>query len=148
MKLIAHRALMQGPDPSRENHPDQIGLALQAGLDVELDVRYLHGEWWLGHDAAQYKVELWYLQNPRFWLHCKNLQAMHELRNSNTNFFWHQNDDVTLTSRGWMWTQPGCTLFSNSVAVVPETHVSLDQFATLRDWCCYAICTDYCDILQ
>jgi hypothetical protein len=148
MKLIAHRALMQGPDAARENHPDQIQLALQAGLDVELDVRYLHGEFWLGHDVAQYKVELWWLLNPRFWLHCKNLQAMHELSKTTTNFFWHQNDDVTLTSKGWLWTQPGRTLFSNSVAVVPETHVSLDQFASVRAWPCHAICTDYCDILK
>ena len=34
--------------------------------------------------------------------------------------FWHQEDDVALTSRGFLWTYPNKRLFSNSICVLPE----------------------------
>jgi hypothetical protein len=45
----------------------------------------------------------------------------------NTNYhihcFWHQEDDVTLTSMGYLWTYPGKQLTSNSIAVLPDGKV-------------------------
>ena len=36
------------------------------------------------------------------------------------NYFWHQKDDVTLTSKGWIWAYPGKQPIKGSIAVMPE----------------------------
>ena len=77
MKLIAHRGLMNGPDPKIENHPDQIQLALAEGFDVEVDVWYhVDTGFMLGHDEPTYSVLSSFLDDPRFWIHAKNLDAL------------------------------------------------------------------------
>ena len=50
--------------------------------------------------------------------------------------FWHQEDDVTLTSCGFMWTYPGQKLTNKSICVLPEK--SNDSFND-----CLGICSDY-----
>jgi hypothetical protein len=50
-----------GPSPSLENSPDYIDKAISLGFDVEVDVRLVEGEIWLGHDQPQYKVDLQFL---------------------------------------------------------------------------------------
>ena len=51
--------------------------------------------------------------------------------------FFHQDDDVTLTSKGHMWIYPGKKLVEGSVCVMPE--YGYDGNLDL----CYAICSDY-----
>ena len=41
-------------------------------------------------------------------------------KSSNIHYFWHQEDDVTLTSRGYLWTYPGKQLTEKSICVLPE----------------------------
>ena len=57
MKLISHRGNIKGPNPYRENTPTYIDCAIGNGYDVEIDVRSIDGELWLGHDEPQYKIE-------------------------------------------------------------------------------------------
>ena len=38
MKLISHRGNLNGRIPERENHPDYIDEAIEAGYDVEIDI--------------------------------------------------------------------------------------------------------------
>ena len=52
---IAHRGNTEGPS-GMENHPDHIAKALDQGYDVEVDVRIIDGEMFLGHDKPQYEV--------------------------------------------------------------------------------------------
>ena len=54
MKLISHRGNLEGPNPERENHPDYIYEAIQAGYDVEIDIWFVDGKFKLGHDEPQY----------------------------------------------------------------------------------------------
>jgi hypothetical protein len=54
MILISHRGNISGPNPERENHPDYILEALQAGYEVEIDVWFVDGKFKLGHDGPQY----------------------------------------------------------------------------------------------
>lgn len=53
------------------------------------------------------------------------------------NYFWHQEDDVTITSIGYFWTYPGKQLTKNSIAVMPETK----DFIEINN--AYGICSDY-----
>jgi hypothetical protein len=56
MKLIAHRGLVDGPNATTENHPDQIKTAWSLGFDCEIDLRVVDGKLWLGHDEPQYQI--------------------------------------------------------------------------------------------
>lgn len=122
MKMIAHRGLTEGPDADLENRPEQILETLSKGLDCEVDVWLIKGEWFLGHDRPDYKVSYEFIGQQGLWLHCKNLDALLELNDApfKYEYFWHQEDDFTLTSGNYIWTYPGKELTRNSIAVQPE----------------------------
>lgn len=152
MKLIAHRGNINGPNPSKENHPEYIEAAIADGYDVEIDLRYekVTETLWLGHDEPKYQVTNWWLAKrcSNLWIHCKSLDTLHEM-SVNTyryNYFWHQEDDYTLTSKNFIWTYPGKEYKSKSVIVMPEwDNMSYD---TLRNVECYGICGDYVGMLK
>jgi hypothetical protein len=140
MKLIAHRGLLKGPSELLENHPKQIAATLAQGYDCEIDVWYIDNTWMLGHDLPRYIVSDDFLSQPGLWIHAKNLEALYVLgADSRLNFFWHQEDDFTLTSQGYIWAYPGKKLTDNSVCVMPEWNDP--EFKTL-DLNCYGICSD------
>jgi hypothetical protein len=142
MKLIAHRGLVDGPDSNLENLPGQILLSLKAGYDCEIDVRYINGKWMLGHDKPDFEVPFEFLKHPGLWIHAKNLDALYVLgADKSLNYFWHQEDDYTLTSQGYIWTYPGKTLVNDSICVMPEWHDP--EFKTILKTNCYGICSDY-----
>ena len=140
-KLISHRGNISGPDPSSENHPDYIREALLAGYECEVDVWYKDNEWWLGHDEPVYDIGKSFLRNDKLWCHAKNLEALNAMLNDNVHCFWHQEDDVTLTSQGYLWTYPGKTLTSKSICVMPERANYDDKILTSN--CIAGICTDF-----
>ena len=76
-------------------------------------------------------------------LHCKNLDALYELmrRPFKYVYFWHQEDDFTLTSNDVIWTYPGKHLTNKSVAVVPERCESYWKHVKTLDL--VGVCTDY-----
>jgi hypothetical protein len=141
MKYIAHRGLVNGPDSNLENLPGQILLSLQAGYDCEIDIRYIDGKWMLGHDTPDYEVPFEFLEQLGLWIHAKNLEALYELSKTNLVYFWHQDDDFTLTSNNYIWTYPGKELTQSSIMVVPEVIDS--TLEVTRNVVCYGICSDY-----
>jgi hypothetical protein len=149
MKLIAHRGNITGPDPSKENHPEYIEQAIAQGFNVEIDIRYspLDGRLYLGHDEPTYKIDWFWLGKYKeyLWIHCKNVEALYEFSygTSGFNYFWHQEDDYTLTSTNKIWTYPGKPYTPRSVIVMPEWNKHIDQFVDLRVYDCYGICSDY-----
>tara|TARA_B100001250_G_C19479538_1_gene648094 strand:- start:157 stop:600 length:444 start_codon:yes stop_codon:yes gene_type:complete len=120
MFLISHRGNLYGKQPDKENDPVYIKKALKKGFDVEIDVWFDNG-WYLGHDGPTYPIEFEYLKNEHFWCHAKNLEALEGMiSHSNIHCFWHQEDDLTLTSRNIFWVYPGKPLNENSISVLPE----------------------------
>jgi len=140
MKLIAHRGLIYGPNGQLENNPSQIESVLKQGFDVEVDVWYQQGQWFLGHDRPTYMVDFDFLKQPGLWIHAKNLDALYALGSTILNYFWHQKDDFTLTSEGFIWTYPNMPLTAHSICVMPEWEDI--EFKNLPEYC-YGICSDY-----
>lgn len=141
-RLIAHRGLMDGPDISLENHPSQIRRAVAAGYDAEVDVWVTDDGIYTGHDAPTYLVDESFLSCNGIWIHAKNFLAIEHLsKNSKLNFFWHETDRFTITSKGYIWTYPGMDTFENSVIVLPE--VFLSDFDELKYKKKFGICSDY-----
>jgi len=140
VKLIAHRGNRNGIDV-KENSPEFLQQAIDLGYDIEVDIRYINGEWWLGHDGPQYQIDSPFnlFDNSKVWWHCKNFAALDKLQGCDLNYFWHQEDDHTLTSKGFIWTYPGKEIGINNVIVMPETVMDLDEIKKLK---CFAICSD------
>ena len=74
------------------------------------------------------------------WIHCKNFDVLNYLisEQNNLNFFWHENDDYTLTSKNYIWTYPSKHFFENSVLVYLESDFKISENQKI-----YGICTDY-----
>tara|TARA_B100000902_G_scaffold290433_1_gene276703 strand:- start:112 stop:579 length:468 start_codon:yes stop_codon:yes gene_type:complete len=150
MKLIAHRGNTHGPDKDKENNPDYIDKCLSEGYDAEIDVRYdpLTTVFWLGHDEPQYKVSWKWMANRHelLWIHCKDITTLHEFaKNGDTGYqyFWHDQDDFTLTSTNIIWTFPGKPYTPMSVLVMPENNTKIKNLNDLRAVNCLGICSDY-----
>ena len=139
MILISHRGNINGKIPSKENEPFYIKEAIHLGYDVEVDVWYSNNTFWLGHDNPEYQIGLYFLLEnaDKLWCHAKNIEAIVEMKKEKTiNCFWHQKDDISLTSKGHISAYPGKQPIKNSIAVMPEIYNDdLDK--------CIGICSDY-----
>jgi len=56
MIKISHRGNINGRIEEAENRPDYIEDTLRLGYDVEVDVWFLDGKFYLGHDEALYSL--------------------------------------------------------------------------------------------
>jgi len=125
MIKISHRGNISGRETEKENHPHYIQIALDSGYDVEVDVWFENSVLYLGHDEPMYPISLeWFIARcGRLWIHCKDLSSIiyfNGLDNKKLNYFWHEEDTVTLTSHGFIWAYPTEKYPKNSIGVMPE----------------------------
>lgn len=144
--FISHRGNINGRVPENENHPDYIDEAIHAGYEVEIDVWYWENKLCLGHDVPEHVISIhWLLErHEKLWIHCKNQQAMvyfDQLSLQYLNWFWHQEDDMVLTSKRFIWVYPGKQPIKNSIAVMPELHD--DDVSE-----CLGVCSDLIEIYK
>jgi len=137
MIKIAHRGNTVGSDPL-ENAPEYIDKSLSEGYEAEIDVWYYNDGLWLGHDNPTYMVDISWLQDRhnRLWCHAKNFEALNYLLTfQKINVFWHQQDNYTVTSQGYIWAYPGQYGSEvKTIAVLPTPAMKLENF--------YGICSD------
>jgi hypothetical protein len=138
MVYIAHRGNVNGRVESYENQPAYIDKAIELGYDVEIDMWWVDGRTYLGHDEPQYEVDdEWLSQRAdKLWVHCKNVELLNWIRNTILYYFWHTNDDYTLISNKMVLVKPGQKLIENSICCMPEMGYIGDITK------CYAIMTD------
>lgn len=126
MKLISHRGNINGRLESYENEPNYIDLAISKGYDVEIDIWYKDNMLWLGHDKPDYRIDFHFIRDriSKVWVHCKNIEAVLYFKECNydVNYFWHENDTITLTSLNYIWAFPGKQPIKNSISVMPELY--------------------------
>ena len=62
MKIISHRGNLNGPrertSKQQENNPDIIDFVIKKGYDVEIDIRQINNNLFLGHDVPNYIITL------------------------------------------------------------------------------------------
>ena len=136
MIYIAHRGNI-GPSTEKLSTIRKIEHALSLGYEVEIDVRYSNKTIWVGHDKAEEEIPTKFLtdNSSKLWCHCKNSKALTLCLRMNLICFWHQTDDYTLTSNGYIWAYPGCTA-KGGILVMPE-------LMTITDFSKYlGICSD------
>lgn len=136
MKIISHRANLNGRNSSTENSIPAINMALYQGFDVEIDVWFKNNKWYLGHDKPIHYIEKSFLENKKLWCHAKNLDALNlMIKNKKIHSFWHENDKYTLTSKGYIWTYPDKDVRENSILVLNKKSKLSKK--------CFGICTDF-----
>jgi len=139
MILISHRGNTIGRQPDLENKPEYIDNAIAQGYDVEIDIRVIEGTYHLGHDNPEYSITQDWLnkRSKNLWIHCKNIEAIEWFTTiGGFNYFWHQKDTLTLTSKDYVWVYPGKQPVKNSIAVLPE--IFQDNLDV-----CKGVCSDY-----
>ena len=74
----------------------------------------------------------------KLWIHCKNIEAVVFFKEcgNDINYFWHEEDTLTLTSQNHLWAYPGKQPIKNSIAVMPE--INNDNISQ-----CSGICSDF-----
>lgn len=143
MLIISHRGNIEYPKPKLENKLSYIDTALNLGYNVELDIFYDNG-FWLGHDKPMYKTAYrWLVNRSNFlWIHCKNLEALQKVKNSNIlNYFWHETDSYTLTSNGYIWTFPNKKVPIGGICVLPDDPTNPNKTYDSSNW--GGVCSDY-----
>jgi hypothetical protein len=137
MKLISHRGNLNGPNPSIENNPEHINKVLELGYDVEIDLWFKDGNYYLGHDEPYYRVDKYWILNRKnkLWVHLKNIESLETETLKCLNYFWHESDKVTLTSKGIPWCFPGIYV-KGGITVCLEKNTELDSKIL-------GICTDF-----
>lgn len=121
--LVSHRGNLNCINLERENTPQYIDEAISKGYDVEIDIRAIDNELYLGHDTPDTPIDLQWLwvRAPKLWIHCKNDEALAFMQRFNIfNYFWHQEDKHTITSKGFVWSYPGNVIPGVSVTVVVD----------------------------
>jgi hypothetical protein len=149
MHFISHRGNINGPNAERENEPSYLLEAIALGFDIEVDIWFHHscslsqGMFYLGHDFPQYPVDNCFIEEikNKSWFHCKNLEALNKISIfNNINYFWHQNDDFTLTSAGYIWSFPGRKISDRSILLTE----SIDDIGLKI---CAGVCSDYISLI-
>lgn len=140
MIIISHRGNIRGPVPDKENRPSYIDCAIGNGYHVEIDVRSIDGELWLGHDEPQYKIDHNWLNKRRnyLWIHCKNVEAAHECWAYHA--FCHSSDPFTYTTTGKIWLHD-LSRTIDSDTIIPL--ITMDDISQPIKGTPFAICTDY-----
>jgi len=136
MKIISHRGNLSGPNSLIENTPEQIDKVISLGIEVEIDIWLKNNKRFLGHDAPLYEInDKWLDARSRsLWIHLKNLDAIeYMIGHNNLNYFWHENDKMTLTSQGVPWCYPGVYLKNGITVCLNKEKITKKIFGICTD---------------
>ena len=150
MKLISHRGNIRGPIPDKENRPSYIDCAIGNGYDVEIDVNYVNGELWLGHDEPQYKVTHTGIQerSQYLWLHCKDFESAKECWKYQA--FCHSGDPFVFTSNNkiWLHGENESIYTLDDMTIIPVINEQESTSFHTANGIPFGVCTDYPAILK
>ena len=90
----------------------------------------------MGHDIPEYAIHPTFLDQKGLWIHCKNLDSLNICTNKQ-NYFWHERDSYTLTSKNFIWT------FPNKIVVEKSIIVDNNKNWRSKNYDCYGVCSDY-----
>jgi len=142
MLVISHRGNLSGPNEDAENQSFYIKRALEKCDFVEVDIWIKNGIIKLGHDKPQHAFDLDLLNNLKIIWHAKTLEALKYLKSNKLHYFFHDKDEYTITSHGFIWAHPTARNFEGCICVMPEQAYGKDFIN--KDYNGFlGICTDY-----
>lgn len=142
MKIYSHRGNLSGKT-LRENEPAFLQECIAAGFHVEVDLRFVDGDYYLGHDEPIYRINLEDFDRKEIIFHLKTPHVP-PLRHADA--FAIENDNYVLTLRGLLWANYGQAPTPQSVMCSPELVGDarpIDDFVRAMQQGAAGICTDY-----
>lgn len=149
MILISHRGNITGRLPEVENQPDYIQDTIILGYDVEIDVRMKEGQLYLGHDYAQYKIELEWLieRRDKLWIHTKDFESLDLLIDKGLRVFFHEQERQTIINNtNLIWSHDLESISTKSIIPLLNTQ-SIEKYGHLAQNV-YGVCSDYLNKLE
>lgn len=144
MILISHRGNITGRIPDFENRPSYIQDTIVLGYDVEIDARMKEGELHLGHDYAQYRVELeWLLERKdKLWVHTKDFESLNLLIDKGLRVFFHEEERQTIINNtNLIWSHDLTSISGKSIIPLLDLQ-SINEHGYLAQNV-YGVCSDY-----
>ena len=134
-QFIAHRGNVVGKFVPDENKPAKIEELNRKGIPCEIDVWYIDGKYWLGHDAPETEISFEWLMGslPLRLIHCKHREALDILHREcgrlgyDVNLFYHTVEHYALTSRGQIIVHPDHACLPDSIEMMPEMSKQRDM---------------------
>ncbi|NYZ17818.1 hypothetical protein HL658_35195 [Azospirillum sp. RWY-5-1] len=142
MKIYSHRGNLSGKSP-RENEPAFILEAIAAGFHVEVDLRFVDGAYFLGHDGPEHPIDLADFDREEIIFH---LKTPHVPALRHADCFAIENDPYVLTRLGLLWTNYNRPPTPEAVMCAPELvgdERPLDEFVRAMRHHAAGICTDH-----
>ena len=110
-----------------ENDPRYIENTLGKGFNVEVDVWSNNSDFFLGHDKPEHQVSEMFLRHGSVWCHAKDIKTFYNLIEIGAHCFSHDQDEVALTTKGYLWSTYGNQMTSKSICVMPPRNIELPQ---------------------
>jgi hypothetical protein len=127
MILISHRGNLKNSEPNNENNPEYIQKALDNDYYVMVDLRIKNNKLYLGENEPIYLLDLdWFEKyHTKLWLRCREIEVIEKLnlldnRGLYLNYFWFENDILTITSKGYLLINNGKEIVKNGIMYLPE----------------------------
>ena len=139
---IAHRGLIDGPNPQTENSMTTVTEWCRQGRSSEIDIWWHREAFWIGHDEPREPVSPEFLCSEYLWIHAKNPHALYHLQKLSNEkgwglrIFYHTDEDYVLTTRGDTIIYPGLPDMEGWTYMMPE---AADVVPTVAG----NICSDY-----
>jgi len=148
MILISHRGNTNGRFDSHENEPTYIDLAISRGYEVEIDVWFIDGILYLGHDTPQYGINLNFLveRKDKLWIHTKNFDALSILIETNLRIFYHEKENHTIINNTKnIWSHKLTEANNNSIIPLLGKDDALKSIDFKH---VFGICSDYVESIK
>ena len=136
MILISHRGNIDGPNVKMENDPRYIENTLGKGFNVEVDVWSKGSDFFLGHDKPEHQVSEMFLRHGSIWCHAKDIKTFYKLIDIGAHCFSHNQDEVALTTKGYLWSSYENQMTDKSICVMPPSSRDLPKNIA-------GVCSDY-----
>ena len=104
--FIANRGNYQGADTDNENTFSYLLQAFNAGHLVVCDIQTYKSVLYFGHNEPKETVNWQFITKNKVICRAVDLDSFVVLYNLNAHCFWYQTDDMSLTSRGYLWCKP------------------------------------------
>jgi hypothetical protein len=153
MIVIAHRGNLIGSESKYENTEMATTKAIDLHFDVELDLWENDDDnWMFGHDGPVNVIPKSFIikNKNHIWIHAKTGKALQLALDNKLKCFYHNVDDFTLTSNGFIWRYPrnDLPISRDMVVVLPEMNSTensnLEQMLHLAR----GVCTDFPILLR
>lgn len=105
MIYYSHRGNINGKT-ELENQPSYIDQAIELGYDVEIDLRKIGSDLYLGHDYPQYLINEKWIDDRcgSLLIHIKEPSVLSIAQHKRYwHYFCHYNDPFTITSQKLTW---------------------------------------------